>query len=67
MKIIFILASVLLLSGCPDKAEQKPEYKERVYNPWKTQMEALDKAKNMQNQLQQDAKERDRLMREQGG
>jgi len=56
---------VFLLGACSDKQPEKPP--EKHFNPWDTQMKALDKAKGLEKQMQQDAKDLDKQIREQGG
>ncbi|WP_457664943.1 hypothetical protein [Thiolapillus sp.] len=60
-----VLAMVFLLGACSDKQPEKPP--EKHFNPWDTQMKALDKAKGLEKQMQQDAKDLDKQIREQGG
>ena len=60
---------LLLLNACSDGTDSKPgaQPAEKPYKPWKNQMESLDKARDLEGQMQQDAKDRDKHMREQGG
>lgn len=60
-----ILVLTVLLAACSDPQPEKPP--EKHFNPWDSQMKALDKAKGLEGQMLQDAKERDKLLREQGG
>ncbi len=62
---LLVLAMTLLLGACSDSQPEKPP--EKHFNPWDSQMKALNKAKGLEKQMQQDAKDRDRLIREQGG
>lgn len=66
---LLVLAMTLLLGACSDSQPEKPPEKHfnPYFNPWDSQMKALDKAKGLEKQMQQDAKDRDRLIREQGG
>jgi len=59
------LATALLLGACSDGKPEKPL--EKHFNPWETQMKSLDKAKGLEGQMLQDAQDRDKQIREQGG
>ncbi len=70
MKILLILLLSLVLGACSDSGDQssapaKPANK--AYNPWQDQMKALDQAKQLEGQVQQELEKRDQRLREQGG
>ncbi|WP_456418343.1 hypothetical protein [Thiolapillus sp.] len=69
MKTPLLLPALLFaLSACSDSTESKgSQAAEKPYNPWESQMQSLDKAKGLEDQMQRDAAERDKRMREQGG
>jgi PBP1b-binding outer membrane lipoprotein LpoB len=69
MKIPLLVALLLLLGGCSDNPEAPPktQSEKKPYNPWETQMKALDNARNLEGQILQDARDRDKQIREQGG
>ncbi len=69
MKTSLLVALLLLLGGCSDSPEIPPktQSENKAYNPWETQMKALDDARNLEGQMLQDARDRDKQIREQGG
>ncbi len=69
MKPLLPIIGILLLTACSDQpAEQPvPEKKKKVTTPWDPQIKALNDAKGLEDQMQKDAEERDRKLREMGG
>jgi len=69
MKPLLPIIGILLLTACSDQpAEQPvPEEKKKVTTPWDPQIKALNDAKGLEDQMQKDAEERDRKLREMGG
>jgi len=67
--LLFLPALLLLLSACSDSTDSKQNTQpaEKPPNPWKSQVESLERAQNLEDQMLQDAKDRDKRMREQGG
>jgi len=65
----FLPALLLLLNACSDSTDsaQDTQPAEKPPNPWKNQVESLERAQNLEDQTLQDAKDRDKRMREQGG
>ncbi len=69
MQLFLPAVLLLLLNACSDSADSKQadQPAEKPYNPWKSQMESLEKSKNLEGQMLQNAKDRDKHIREQGG
>jgi len=71
MRSFMLIAALALLalSACSDKPAEQAETitKEKHYNPWENQMKAMDKAKNLEKQLQQNAEDMDKKVRDLGG
>ena len=64
-KPLFLVLLMPLLNACSDDQPEKPP--EKHFNPWETQMQFLDKAKGLEKQMQQDARDQDKRLREMGG
>ncbi|WP_260295670.1 hypothetical protein [Sedimenticola hydrogenitrophicus] len=66
MKIHVLLASMLslLLAGCSDSEDKPMPVENTVYG---TQLKAIDKARGVEETINQSAKERDKLIKNQGG
>ncbi|WP_456405845.1 hypothetical protein [Thiolapillus sp.] len=64
-----LIALAFFLAACSDSDERKPDAQpaQKPYNPWESQMKALNKAKGLEGQMLQDAKDRDKRMRDLGG
>lgn len=69
MKHLLPIVGILLLAACSDQpAEQPvPGEKKKAATPWDPQIKALNDARGLEQQLQEDAEERDRKLREMGG
>ncbi|BAO45052.1 hypothetical protein [Thiolapillus brandeum] len=71
MRIFFLIAAIALSSlyGCSDKPSEPatPKVREKHFNPWEDQMKAMDDAKNLEKQLQQEAEDVDKKVRDMGG
>ncbi|WP_456372523.1 hypothetical protein [Thiolapillus sp.] len=67
MKLLFLATTLMLLAACSDDGSQSNKPKQKVANPWETQMKTLDQAKGLEQQMKKDAKEQDRKLREMGG
>jgi outer membrane biogenesis lipoprotein LolB len=67
MKTLLLIAGILLLAACSDKPAEAPKPKEKVYNPWETQIKTLEQAKGLEQQMKKDAEAKDRKLREMGG
>ena len=67
IKLLFCLA-VLVLTGCSDEAPQNREQESKPnYGVFKHQMDSLEKARGLEQQMQQDVKVRDQKLRDMGG
>ncbi len=67
IKLLPYLA-VLLLTACSDKAPEKQKQQDKPnYGVFKHQMDSLEKAKGLEQQMQQDVKVRDQKLRDMGG
>lgn len=65
---LFSCLAILTLTACSDKApENKEQHSKPNYGIYKHQMDSLDKAKGLEQQMLQDAKIRDQKMRDMGG
>ncbi len=67
MKRLAIFLLPCILAACSNEDSPPPAAPEKPYQPWKAQTDALDKAKALEGQIQQDFEQRDQQMREQGG
>ncbi len=64
MKTVLPVIAVLLLCACSD---QPAEQKKKVATPWDPQIKTLNDAKGLEDQMLNDAQERDKKLREMGG
>lgn len=64
-KIILLCASLLLVTACSDKNNNKVS-QDKVTNPLQTQVDAMEKARNVENLLQDADAQHRQVMDQQG-